>query len=179
MSKLLRELSEAEHKVVCDLIVKNGFNITFKNNKRIEFEMGFRQFVLQSTAIDDREFGLSMSVDIDSFVKKNYVFKEKYTTHLQDRITESNLLIDEACALMNWNVVDHLSLKNMQIEEYSEEPVAENIYNVLIRNVNHIIVDDSVFEGNFIALKGFINLKITEFFSDKKMENFVSSLKKI
>ena len=55
----------------------------------------------------------------------------------------------------------------------------KNIYNVLIRNVNHIIVDDSVFEGNFVALKGFITLKIADFFSDKKMEDFVYSLKKI
>lgn len=179
MAKLLKELTDKEHIKLNNLIESFGFNITFKNKKRIEFELGFRQFVLQSTDVNDKEFGLSMSVDIESFVKKNYVYKEKYSIHLQEKITESNLLVDEACSSMNWNVIDHISLKNMQIEEFSEEPVAENIYNVLIRNVNHIVIDDVVYEGNFVALKGFITLKMADFFKDKELDDFINLIQKI
>lgn len=179
MAKLLKELTDDQRTKIKELIVNSGFMIDVYNKTRIEFSHGFRKFTLQSLDLSDKEFGLAMSIDLDSFLKKNYIYKEKYSLNLQDKIETQSLLTDEACSVLNWVVVDHIPLDNIQMEEYSEDPVAENIYQVLIRNVNHIIVDDSVFEGNIGSLRQFISLKMEDFFKDKNLTSFVEQLKKI
>lgn len=164
MSKLLKDLSSKTLNSLILLLEDEGFKIEFKNSKRIEFSIGLRHFSIYSTNIDDAEFGLTTSFDIDTFLVNNFKEKPKHSTSLREYTEKKELSIEDGCEALNWEIIKCYSLKDFTYGSFMEDPVADSLYQVSIRNLSHIIVDDSVFQGELDSIISFLNISAKESF---------------
>lgn len=147
--KKLSELKYNQIEKLKKLIREMGFKVSKKqNNKLIFFSKGFREFTLYSTNIIDPEFGLTMSFDLDKFLDKNYKIKAKHSTSLQELIYNKEKSHEEAFKQLNWKVIQYYNFKDFDLYSFNDDIGFESLYEVSIRDLNHIIVDDNVYEGD-------------------------------
>lgn len=162
--KLIKELTKKQRSSIIKHLSSDGFKITHDGEDRISFKKGLREFSLYSTNVDDSDYGLSTYPNLEDFLKRKFKIKSKHTTSLQDKLYEKNYSIDRACKILHWSIEDCLSLNDFMYLSDLDEPVAEIIYEVQIKNLSHLIVDDQVYEGDLKAIRLFIQQKSKDAF---------------
>lgn len=174
---LIRELSQLKRDKLVDLIVESGFKVTTVTNSRIDFEKGFREFTLYSTDVDDQEGGLTTYPNLSKFLKKNYKHKSKHSISLKDKIMAESRSVEEACSLLKWKINDCHNLKDCDIDFNIEEPLAEILYEVQIKNLAHVIIDDEVYEGELRPLLSLGKLSSKEALSQMASGDMILKIK--
>ena len=162
--KLIKDLNKKQVNSIIKNLEEDGFKVTHSGKDRISFKKGLREFTLYSTDVDDSDYGLSTYPDLEKFLNTQYKIKSKHTTSLQDKIHEKNHSIDKACEILHWKISDCLSLNDFMYLSELDEPVAEIIYEVQIKSLDHLIVDDNVYEGDLSAIRLFIKQKSKDAF---------------
>lgn len=186
MSSLIKELSETKRNKIISLLKDAGFKINHHNEYRIEFSKGFRQFTLNSTETDDNEFGLTTSFDIESFLKENYKEKPKHSISLKEQLykekkqpQESLYDIESAFKSLGWEVNNFYNYKDFSLETFNEDPLAESLYEVSIRELPHVIMDELVFEGELSPLIAMARKRPQEIFKELGLSPILNEIKKI
>ena len=178
-SKLMSEVSLKKKEDIAQQLKNAGFTVKPKLDKKITFSSGFREFNIYSTDVEDTEFGLTTSIYLDKFLKKNYKEKTKHTISLRELINNQEKSVEDACIKLDWIITDCKHLKDFETDDETEEPLAEIIYQVNIRDLPHIIIDDEVFEGELTPLISLISVNSIEIFKQMAGEELLNKIIKL
>jgi hypothetical protein len=178
-SKLMSEVPIKKKEEIAILLKEAGFRVNPKIDKKITFSSGFREFNLYSTDVVDTEFGLTTSINLDKFLKENYKEKTKHTISLRELIHNQEKSVEDACDKLEWEITDCKHLKDFEVDDETEEPLAEIIYQINIRDLAHIIIDDEVFEGELGPLMALISVNNIEAFKQMAGESLLNKIIKL
>lgn len=179
MSKLISEIAQKKKEEIVALLKEVGFKVNPKIDKKICFSLGFREFNLYSTDVKDTEFGLTTSINRDKFLKENYKEKTKHTISLRELIHNQEKSVEDACDKLGWEIKECKHLKDFELDDSTEEPLAEIIYEVDIRELPHIILDDEVFEGELEPLMALVSVNNIEAFKEIAGEALLNKIIKL
>ena len=175
--KQISELKSNQIKKIHNLIKNMNFKVDKKSNdKVIFFSHGYRRFALYSTNIDDPIYGLSMSFDLDSFLKKNYKIKTKHSTSLQELIYNQEQSHDEAFQRLKWKVLEYYNFTDFDHYSFNDDIDLEMLFEVSIRDLKHVIVDDSVYEGEIGPINSLLTIKREDIIKDNLSLEFIKYL---
>ena len=178
--KQVSELRSNQITKIHKLIKEMGFKISKNSNdKVIFFNKGYRIFSLYSSNIEDPVYGLSMSFDLESFLNKNYKIKTKHSTSLQELIYNQEKSHDEAFQKLNWTVTDYYNFTDFDHHSFNDDIDLELIFEVSIRDLKHIVVDDNVYEGEIGPIRSLLTIKREELIDQvitKDFRDYLSSL---
>lgn len=178
--KQVKELKYNQIEKLKNLIKSMGFKLDRKKNSNvIFFSKGFRDFSLYSSDLKDSEFGLTISFNLIEFLKKHYKIKTKHSISLQELVYNQELSNEDAFEQLNWEVLEYYNFKDFDLYSFNDDLDFEDIYQVSIRGLSHIIVDDSVYEGELNLIKSLLSVDrdslIEENFS-KEFIDYMNSL---
>jgi len=173
--KLIENLSKSEKKLIINILEKDGFTDIVNENRSILFKKGLRDFTLRSTNFkENSDTGLLLSFDLETFLKNNYQLKPKYTKSLLDKL-DSQGSVDAACDFLGWEV---MSAKTMitDYKAWNAELDIDEIYEVRIRSINHVIVGDRVFEGDLSNLWGMISSNAKDLLNGTMLLDYLNEI---
>lgn len=150
----VKDLSTGSVNKISSILKKYGFSVK-KTKHQITFVKDYRTFYLNSTDINDPYF-LTTDIDLERFLLKNYFLKSKHSKSYQDKRFNEQMDLDEVAEQLNWVVVDAFGIKDFDSNPTMEEPLAESMFQVLIKNSPHIILDDNIYEGETQAILSLI-----------------------
>lgn len=184
MTFLIKELSEAKRNKIIELIKEAGFKILHKGNTRIEFAKGYRLFTLNSTDTDDFEFGLTTSVDLEKFLKDNFKEKPKHSISLKEQLykkekQESLNDIETAFKNLGWKVLFFYDSTSATLDKFNEDPLGDSLYEVSIRELSHVVLEEEVFEGDIAPLLAMAKKKPKDIFEELNILGTLEKIKKI
>jgi hypothetical protein len=177
MTILIKNLSPKKLESLVNIIKEYGFKITNKGSKRIEFAQGLRSFCLYSTDVDDSEFGLTTSFDIEQFLKLNYKEKPKHSISLKEYTQKQELSVEDGIEELNWEVTKSFNLNDFNYISFNEDPIAESLFQVNIRGLNHVILDEDVFEGDLDLIISFLLLSPKECLIQMQKSELIEKIK--
>lgn len=149
--KLVRDMIEKEKFKIVEALKADGFTNIDIQEPYISFQKGLRQFQLISTDINNKEdMGLRLDFKFDEFMQNNYEHKSRHTVSLSDAVERMGS-IDEACEDLGWKV---LQVKYLQKQNsgWKAGLHAEEVYELLIGSLKHIVVDGEVYAGELSRL---------------------------
>ena len=177
--KKIKEYSKSELNKIIKFLEKNNFSVE-NNISYISFSNQFRYFNMYSNNINDLENGLTMSFDLDLFLKKYYKEKTKHTTSLNELLYNQEYYFDDACKKLGWKITEHYNFQEIDMMYFSDDIGFEHIYQVIIKDSPHIIIDDQVFEGELNSIKEIMSKDIKEvLIAITNNKNFLDELKEI
>lgn len=179
--KQISELKAKEIQEIHNLIKEMGFKIDKKssNERIIVFYQGFRRFTLYGTNIKDQSYGLAMSFDLDKFLDKNYKIKTKHSTSLQELIYNQEKSHDEAFSRLRWKVLDYNNFTDFDYYSYNDDIDLELIFEVGIRDLEHVVVDDQVYEGEIGPIQSLLKEKRDDIIKELFSSEFIDYLNKL
>lgn len=146
--KLIKDLSDSKKNKIVETLTQDGFkNISIKENC-IRFEEGTkvrREYLLFSTDLDDDDLGVRIDFDFEKFMDQNYIHKTRHSVSLKDAV-EAHGSIEDACLHLEWNMVQTKDL-NKEPEHWHAGLHMDIIYEVIVSNIPHVIINEEVYEG--------------------------------
>lgn len=184
MTLLIKELSEAKKNKIIELIKEAGFKILHKGNTRIEFSKGYRFFTLNSTDTSDFEFGLTTGINLEKFLKDNFKEKPKHSISLKEQLykkekQESLNDIETAFKNLGWTVTFFYDSTTATLDKFNEDPLGDSLYEVSIRDLSHVVLEEDVFEGDIAPILALTRKKPQEIFEELNLMNVLEKIKKI
>lgn len=170
----IKLLDGTKIKHICSVLKRHGFTVSNKKFQII-FSKGYRTFYLNSSDKND-PFFLTTDIDLDKFLQKNYFMKTKHTKTYQDKRFNDKLDFDEATELLNWEVLEVYGIKDFDLNSTIEEPFAESMFQIRIKNSPHIILDDVVYEGEASAIMALVKPSALEALKEMTEDNILDDL---
>lgn len=175
--KQISDLRSNQVNKIHNLIKEMGYKIDKKSSdKVIFFKKGFRNFTLYSTDISDDMYGLSMSFDLDGFLSKNYKIKTKHSTSLQELIYNQEQSHDEAFNKLKWKVTNYYNFTDFDYYSFNDDIDLELIFEVSIRDLNHVVIDDSVYEGDIGPIISLLTIERDTIIKNSLSQDFIDYL---
>jgi hypothetical protein len=168
-------LSQEERNNIKLTLEKYGFKVNDLHHK-ILFTKDFRNFYLNSLDRKDPYF-LTTDINLEKFLKKNYFIKTKHTKSYQDKKFNEKMDLDEALEFLNWKFVDAYGIKEFDTNPTIEEPLADALFQIKIKDSPHIILDDSVYEGEATAIISLVKPLSTEALKSLSCDDILNELK--
>lgn len=178
--KQINELKHNQISKIKNLIEDMGFKVNKNSNSKvIFFSQGYRLFSLYSTEINDPIYGLSMSFDLEKFLDKNYKIKTKHSTSLQELIYNQEQSHDEAFEELNWSVLEYNNFTDFDNHSFNDDIDLELIFEVSVRDLKHVIIDDSVYEGEIGPIKSLLSVERKSIIKELFSSDFFDYLKNL
>lgn len=180
----INELSEKTQEKIIELLQKEEFSGVKKlpsaqekkgSTAGIQFKKGLRVYQLVSTDLQDREDGLRVDFDYDSFMKTQYEEKTRHSISLKDAVEKAGS-VEDGCKKLHWKItrVENLVSKH---SPWIAELHTDYIYEVKIGDHMHILVNENdgaegglkVYAGTIDALWRMGTIPVSELFSDSEL----------
>ena len=177
----IKDMSLTEKKKIYDLLKEDGFvNVTppDKAINSIFFRKGLRTYEILSTKInkkDPLESGLKVDFSFDEFLSKNYEHKSRHSVSFLDKLTNYGS-IEEACEVLGWQLNSEGVINLTRDPDWIADLHAENIAQIRIGNLNHVIIDDSIYAGELSQLLAMGRTSMETLLSGTKILDYLNQV---
>lgn len=176
--KLVSELRPQQIEKIVELLKEDGFKNIKVSENCIRFEEGVkikREYEIFSTDLtNEDDLGVRTDFDFEAFLALNYTLKTRHSVSLGDSV-EKKGSIEDACDYLGWRIV--------QFKDFNKEPKLwkaafhfESVYEVIITNTPHIIVNDMVYEGDLSRLLSMGDKSSSQLLSGYKISRYLNKL---
>ena len=173
----LKRLHNKKRSKLIKLIENNGFKVK-DNGFSIDFEKDLRIFTIHSLDSSD-PYWITTDISLEKYLKKNFFQKTKHTKSFKDKLYNEKMNVEQALKTLNWEHINTYSIKDFDCNPTIEEPFAEVIHQIKIRELPHIIIDDLVYEGEATPLLALVKPLALDALASLSSPDFIKELKGI
>lgn len=178
--KLISELKPSMVEKIIETLKDDGFkNIKLQNNI-IYFEEGDkikRKYEILSTELDNNDdLGVRTDFNFSEFLKTSYDIKTRHSVSLEEAINNHGS-VEDACSYLDWKIIDVKDL-NLNPELWNSSFHFDIVYSVIISNLPHIIVNDTVYAGELEKLLSMGSKTARQLLSGYKISHLLDKLNK-